>query len=359
MSLSRIATALGLSVTTVSRALGGYRDVAEATRQRVEAEAQRIGYRANATARRLQGGRSDAVGVVLPTGPGQLGEPFYLRLVAAIGPRLAQAGLDLIVSSAYPGADELALYRQFVENRRVDAMIVARTRLEDPRVRYLVDAGLPFVTHGRTRAGGHASVDIDGTAAFRTATERLVDFGHRRIGFIGAPLDYGFGFFRERGWREVLAEAGLAPGPSRFAEPSEENGFRLATEIIAASEPPSAILCATDRLALGAIHALGHAGLKAGSDVSIIGYDNAPVSAYIATPLTSFDPDIDGAAGRLLDLLLAQLSGESGSDMAELRPATLVPRQSDGPAPSQNGQDKSRRRSREETTHDTETRDPV
>ena len=68
MSLSRIATALGLSVTTVSRALGGYRDVAEATRQRVEAEAQRIGYRANATARRLQGGRSDAVGVVLPTG---------------------------------------------------------------------------------------------------------------------------------------------------------------------------------------------------------------------------------------------------------------------------------------------------
>ncbi|WP_420104287.1 LacI family DNA-binding transcriptional regulator [Bosea sp. (in: a-proteobacteria)] len=350
MSLSKLASSLGLSVTTVSRALGGFNDVAEATRRRVLEEAERIGYRPNAMARRLRGGRSDAVGIVLPTGPGQLGEPFFLRLIAAIGPRLAQAGLDLIVSSARGGLEELALYRQFVENRRVDAMIVARTRLDDERVAYLRESGLPFVTHGRTGAGGHASVDIDGAAAFGDATRRLIDFGHRRIGFIGAPLDYGFGFFREAGWREAATQAGLRAGPSRFAEPSEENGFRLAHEILAGPERPTALLCATDRLAVGALHALGDLGLRAVHDVSIIGYDNSPIANYVATPLTSFDPDIEGAASRMLDMLLAQLAGRDGAAMAELRSATLVPRRSDGPAPTDYGHIKSRSISREETS---------
>ncbi len=352
MSLSKIAISLSLSITTVSRALGGYGDVAEETRRRVEEEARRIGYRANSAARRLRGGRSDAVGIVLPTGPGQLGEPFFLRLIGAIGPRLAQAGLDLIVSSARSGPEELALYRQFVENRRVDAMIVARTRLDDDRIAYLRHARLPFVTHGRTRAGGHASVDIDGTRTFHEATRRLVAFGHHRIGLIGAPLDYSFGFFREAGWRAGLTEAGLPLGPACFAEPSEENGHRLAHELLAESQRPTALLCATDRLAIGALHALGDAGLRPGYDVSVIGYDNSPVSNYAATPLTSYDPDIEGAAGRMLDMLLAQLAGQDGAGMSELRGATLVPRRSDGPVPNQNGQTKSRTISREETSDD-------
>lgn len=359
MSLSKLATSLGLSVTTVSRALGGYSDVAETTRRRVIEEAERIGYRPNAVARRLRGGRSDAVGIVLPTGPGQLGEPFFLRLIAAIGPRLAQAGLDLIVSSARGGPEELVLYRQFVENRRVDAMIVARTRLDDERVNYLKASGLPFVTHGRTRAGGHASVDIDGAKAFEEATQRLLTFGHRRIGFIGAPLEYGFGFFREAGWREALARAGAAPGPSRFAEPSEENGHRLAHDLLAAAERPTALLCATDRLAVGALHALGDLGLRAGHDVSIIGYDNSPIADYVATPLTSFDPNIEGAAARMLDMLLAQLAGRDGAAMTELRSATLVPRRSDGPVPTDSGRLKSRSISREETSDDARPHDPA
>lgn len=359
MSLIRIAASLDLSVTTVSRALGGHDDVAEGTRKRVQAEADRIGYRPNTIARRLRGGRSDAVGIVLPTAPGQLGEPFFLRLIGAMGPRLAEAGLDLIVSSAHGGSEELALYRQFVENRRVDAMIVARTRLNDERVSYLREAGLPFVTYGRTEAGGHAWVDTDAAEAFKAATERLLRFGHRQIGFIGAPLEYGFGFFREAGWREAITKAGIAIGPAGFVEPSEENGYRLAVKLLAAREPPTALLCATDRLAFGALHALDRAGLKVGHDVSVIGFDNSAVGHYIATPLTSFDPDIESAAQAILDMLLAQLAGQSGAQMRELRHAKFIARRSDGPAPTANGQTKSRSESREDTIHDQGLRDPA
>ncbi|MFC7553435.1 LacI family DNA-binding transcriptional regulator [Pseudoroseomonas wenyumeiae] len=186
MSLRRIAQSLNISVTTASRALGGFSDVAPETRERVRAEAERLGYRPNAAARRLRGGTSDAVGVVLPTGPGQLEDAFFLRLLGAIGPKLAAAGLDLIVGTARAGEEEQAFYRQLVENRRVDAVILARTRRQDPRVGYLLDSRMPFVVHGRTEeARPHAHVDVDGEAAFRLAARRLIAAGHRRIGLLG------------------------------------------------------------------------------------------------------------------------------------------------------------------------------
>jgi LacI family transcriptional regulator len=348
MSLAKLAKTLDLSVTTVSRALGGFSDVAEPTRRRVLAEAERIGYRPNSSARRLRSGLSDAIGIVLPTGPGQLDDPFFLKMIGALGPRLAQAGLDLIVCCARAGAEELALYRQLVANRRVDGLIVARTRRQDERIGFLIDHGLPFVVHGRTEESRpHAYVDVDGAAAFREATERLIGFGHERIAFINAPARYNFAAHREAGWRDAMRDAGLANDTALEGEASEENGFRLMQPLLQRPARPTAVLCATDRLAVGALHALAHAGLRAGSDVSVIGYDNLPVATYVAPPLTTFDPGVDAAVARMVEMMLAQLGGAAPDDMAEVRRAALVARASDGPAPEsdvQNGQSKSRRK---------------
>lgn len=335
MSLARIAATLRLSVTTVSRALGGHDDVAQATRRRVAAEAERIGYRANATARRLRAGVSDAVGVVLPTGPGQLEDAFFLRLLGAIGPRLSAGGLDLMVGAARAGEEEMALYRHLVDNRRVDGFVVARARRHDPRVACLLDRGVPFVLFGRTEERrAYAFVDVDGRAAFRQATERLLDFGHRRIGLINAPAPYSFSGFREAGWRDGLAAAGLPPGPRAEAEATEENGFRLMQAMLASRDAPTAVLCATDRLAVGALRAIAAAGLRAGRDVSVIGYDDLPVATFTDPPLTSFDPMVDQAAERLVGTLRALLRGAPIQSEAPLIGARLIARASDGPAPT-------------------------
>ncbi|MBO1075464.1 substrate-binding domain-containing protein [Roseomonas marmotae] len=353
MSLRRIAQGLNISVTTVSRALGGFSDVSAETRERVRAEADRLGYRPNAAARRLRGGTSDAVGVVLPTGPGQLEDAFFLRLLGAIGPKLAAAGLDLIVGTARVGEEEQAFYRQLVENRRVDAVILARARRQDPRVGYLLDSRMPFVLHGRTEeARPHAHVDVDGEGAFRLATRRLIAAGHRRIGLLGAPRLYSFGHHRARGFENAMAEAGLSPGPVAEAEPTEENGFRLLQGMIDAGRAPSALLCATDRLAVGALRAAARAGLKVGHDLAVIGYDNLPVATYTDPPLTTFDPDVERSALRMVEMLLELLRGASPAGMAELRQARLIVRASDGPAPEPVSKD--RRPSRhqpEETLH--------
>jgi LacI family transcriptional regulator len=100
--------------------------------------------------------------------------------------------------------------------------------------------------------------------------------------------------------------------------------------------PPSAVLCATDRLAVGALHAVAHAGLRAGRDVSIIGYDNLPMATYTDPPLTTIEQPIERAGARMVEMLLALMAGADAMDFAELWPARLIPRASDGPAPDDN-----------------------
>ncbi len=335
MSLARISRSLGISITTVSRALGGFSEVAPATRARVQAEAERINYRPNQAARRLRRGRSEAVGMVLPVAPGQFDDPFFLRMLAAFGPRLEQAGLDLLVTTARPGADEMRAYRHLVEGRRVDGIVLARTRRIDDRISYLLDQKFPFVAHGRSEESrAFAYVDIDGAAACRAATERLIGFGHRRIALINAPSAYMFAQFREAGWRAALHGAGLELGATRAAEATEENGFLLMRELLRQAHAPTAVLCATDRLAVGALHALADAGLRAGRDLSIIGYDDLPVATYTDPPLTTIAQPIERAAARMLEMLLRLMDGAGVADMQEIWPAELIERASDGPVPA-------------------------
>jgi len=172
-NLKLLAQSLGLSITTVSRALDGYSDVAPATRKRVQAAAQAMNYRPNPAARSLRRRKAEAVAVTLPTEPGKFGPPIFLNMLAACGQRLAEEGLDLMLLPTAGRAGEMDTYRRLLDGRRADAVIVVRTRLEDERVAFLKERGIPFVTHGRTaRPDEHAFIDGDGEAGFRDAVRQ-------------------------------------------------------------------------------------------------------------------------------------------------------------------------------------------
>lgn len=351
MSLARIAAALNLSITTVSRALAGYSDVSAKTRARVVAEAARINYRPNQDARRLRLGRADAVGLVMPTGVGQFDDPFFLRLLGAVGPGLAAKGLDLLVCAA-PEADEIAQYRHFVESRRVDGFLVARMRARDPRVAYLQEAGVPFVTHGRTESDRpYAWVDTDGTAAAALATRRLVGLGHRRIVLINAQARYSFARFREAGWRAAMAEAHLETPPVVICEATEAGGFDAMHGLLGGGEEPTAVLCATDRMAVGALHAIAQTGLRAGRDISVIGYDDLPMSAHTDPPLTTLAQPFMESGARMVEMLVALLGGAEPESLQTMLQARLIVRASDGPAPGTGLHQKKK----PEETHDLDT----
>ena len=336
MSLSRIAISLGISITTVSRALGGFSDVSMATRARVEAEAKRIGYRPNQGARRLRLGRADAVGLILPTGIGEFDDPFFLRLLSAIGPALAEAGLDLLVSAAPPGEPELQAYRHMVESKRVDGFLLARTRADDPRVAYLQETATPFVAHGRSQtAAPFAHVDTDGRAAVAEATARLTGFGHRRIGFLSASGGLNFALHREAGWRDEMARQGLPADLFTTADATEAGGFEAMHALLRDGSDITALITATDRMAVGALHALAETGLRAGRDLSLIGFDNHRFTAHTDPPLTTISQPIELAGEKMVAMLLALLGGAEASGLSDILPATLIPRASDGPVHNQ------------------------
>ncbi|MHB2167694.1 substrate-binding domain-containing protein [Alsobacter sp. R-9] len=332
-SLKTLAQSLGLSITTVSRALDNYSDVSEATRARVRAAAEAAGYRPNAAARRLRKGSTEMVTMVLPTEPGQFNEPLYIELLAALGKRLAKDGYDLTLLASPPGTEEIKTYRRLVEGRRTDGLIVVRTRRDDARIRWLLDAGFPFVAMGRTEVPGAIPfVDGDGEAGFREATRRLVALGHRRIALLGAPAAFTFATLRRAGYLAAMAEAGLAPRDIEVAA-DEEGGHEGATRLLTAPDRPTALLCATDRIAYGALRAARRLGLAVPADLSVVGHDNLPASAFSDPPLTTMELPIAETGDLLAETLLARIAGEDVRGLQRVCPVRFVERQSMGPPP--------------------------
>ncbi len=332
MSIRTLAQRLDLSITTVSRALAGYSDVSKATQERVRQAAREMGYRPNSSARNLKLGRANTIGLVMAVaGPG--GDPFMSELISGVSASLEAHDLDLVITAAADDAAAIAAIRRVADGRKVDGFILPRTRWDDPRVAFLMEIGLPFVCHGRTsRADRHAWLDIDGEAAFAEAAQRLLDQGHRRIAFINAPLDYTFARHRRAGVLAALRAAGLAPvadiaaPQARFAE-----GEAAAAALLAADPRPTALLCATDQLAIGALAAIRKRGLRAGRDVAVIGYDDIAISAHADPPLTTMRQPIAEEGAELVRLMLGAIAGKPVAELQTLWRATLVPRASDGP----------------------------
>ena len=334
-SLAGLARHLRLSKGTVSRALNGYSDIAPATRARVAAAADALGYRASTTARRLAQRRVETVGLVVPVGTRQLNTLFLAEFLSGLTVTLGGRGYDLIVRSA-AGDDPLADYRELIEARKVDGFVITRTRRDDPRVAMLMAADVPFVTYGRTSwPDRHAWLDTDGEQAFHAATTHLLALGHRRIGLISAGSMMMASEHRIAGYRARLAEAGLPDARDLIVEGdmSGDSGARAATALLAGHDRPSAILCANDMMALGAIQAIRRAGLRVPQDVSIIGFDGIAIGSLVDPALTTMTHDAAQAGARVAEMLLAILAGGDPTRQQFLVRASLVRRASDGPPP--------------------------
>lgn len=311
VNLKALSDALGLSRTTVSRALNGYDDVSEATRERVMKAARELGYVADPTARRLATGRADTIGIVYPFGAGDLGDPRFGEVVAGMTERLAERNLDFIIAAARPNA-ELDTYRRLVDGRLVDGLIVARTLVDDPRLAYLRSNAFPYVAYGRTQtAQPYAWFDFDNEAGARDAVRRLIGFGHRRIAMISAPLSLNFAMQRRAGYLAALREAGIEPDPSLLVECAftREGGQQGAQALLAQAERPTALLVDNNIAGGGAFRALVDSGLRLGRDMSLIVYDGVPPEVAYPHRVTAVVQPTGHATGRALaDLMLGLLA---------------------------------------------------
>ena len=334
MDLRELARRLNLSVTTVSRALNGFPEVKEATRLRVEEAAREFGYVPNRLARSLQKGRTEAVGIVLPLQFGHFTDPFFSELLVGLGERLHQNDLDLMVTAAPSGPEELVAYRRMVEGRRVDAMVVGRTRKQDERIDYLIDRGFPFVAHGRTGTDRpYAYLDMDHEQGFFELCRRLIGLGHRRLALINGPEELNLAHLRRTGYRRALVEHGLQKEAALVVtgDMTEQGGHIAAGQLLVLERPPTALVCANDTMAVGALRAAKQLGINVPGGVSITGYDDLQMSGFTEPPLTTLRQPIRDAGRSLAEKLLALLAGTPAAELQELWRPELIIRESDGP----------------------------
>ncbi|MCR4267283.1 LacI family DNA-binding transcriptional regulator [Nitratireductor sp. ZSWI3] len=330
-NLKELARSLGLSITTVSRALDGYTDVSAVTRERVRAAAEKTGYRPNASARRLRKQRAELVAVTLPNDPGHIGPPHFLDMLSGCAEHLASAGLNLVMAPVPRGASELDICRRFVDGRRVDAMLLVRTRRNDERVEFLQSRSIPFVTNGRTEnPAPHPFIDGDGQAGFHAATRRFLAAGHRRIGHIAAPQDYYFAHVRRMGWAAAMHEAGFVPDLFSENAPTELGGYRAALDLLQRPSPPTALVCSTDEMAIGTLRALRET--RGGDGIAVVGHDDLPMGAYVSPALSTMRVTGENLGARFASLLLRAIAGEPAETLQELHPVEFVDRASHEPA---------------------------
>lgn len=336
MSLIRMARELGISTSTVSRALNGYTDVSESTRARVFEHARKTGYQPSPVARKLAGGKALAIGMVLPIfgQQGQFVDRIYSEVLAGANDALMARGYHILATAATSSEQELKLNQNMVESGLVDGMIIPRTRTNDARIEYLQRKKKCFVTFGRSESKQpHAWVDTDNENAFRLATQRLLDLGHTRIAMLNASTDFTFAKLRELGYRKAMTAAGLQ-ATVIHGELSRQSSETMASTLLDSDQPPSALLCATDSIAMGAYSVCRLRKIEIGRDISIIGYGNSDLAQYAEPGLTSIEHNPYSNGFELGKVLLHMMDGEDPEKFALLQPVQLVIRESDGPPPS-------------------------
>lgn len=331
MSIQALADSLGISISTVSRALNGYTDVSASTRQRVFDAAKAMNYSPHPVAHRLATGKTGAVAIINSMRPGNAADGSAIALHTGVAEVLREHKYFALSLGLPSDEQEIPELMRLLDGRLVDGVVLTRTRTNDPRVSLLQDRKIPFITHGRTLDNApHAWLDTDNEGAFEQATQALIDLGHRRIAFINGMPHMTFASLREQGFRQALERAKIDANtcPVHYTELTAESGEHIASQLLRAPKPPTAIVCATDTVALGAMAAVRAAGWVVGRDVSVMGYGNTEAGQYAWPPLASIDHAIVDNGRHIAQLLLRLIAGERATDLQTLETPKLLLRES-------------------------------
>lgn len=340
MNLKELAAKLGLSPTTVSRALNGYPEVNESTRERVMAAAKRHNYRPNTRAIRLATGRAFAIGHVIPLATRhEIVNPIFADFIAGAGETYSRNGYDMVLS-VVPDENEEDAYRDLKARGSVDGMILHAPLMNDPRIALLHDVGLPFVVHGRATGADlpYSWVDVNNRRAFLRATEFLLDLGHSRIGLVNGLEHMDFAIRRRSGYADALAARGIDLDPALMSsdEMTEVAGYRAAGRMLDLPDPPTALLAASMISGMGVRRAVEERGMEIGRDISIIIHDDD--LSYMKNgedvPIFTATRSSVREAGRLAaEMLLSLVAEPAQGPQTRMLEAELIIGQSTGPAP--------------------------
>ncbi|HSJ54219.1 MAG TPA: LacI family DNA-binding transcriptional regulator [Anaerolineae bacterium] len=335
-TIKDVAREAGVSTATVSYVLNSSGNISQETRRRVLAAVERLGYRPSVIARGLQAGQSRMIGYSWrPVPPNQF-NPILEKFMHSMAEAAAGRDFHVLAFPSTDPADEVMPYREMVASGRVDGFILSNTNLDDRRIRYLMDAGFPFVAFGRANPEWEFSwVDVDGSDGLRQVVEHLHAVGHRRIACLCWPEESLTGRQRLAGFCAAMEEAGLAVDAGWIMRVQNDyyQAYEATVQLLSLppGRRPTAIAALTDLMAMGVMNAAADGGLRVGRELAVTGFDDAPITGYLRPSLTSVRQPIAQAGEEVVRMLLGLLDGETPSPAASLLKPRLIVRDSTAP----------------------------
>ena len=330
-TIAAVALAAGVSRQTISNAINAPERVRPETLKRVLAHIEELGFRPNVAARQMRTGRSQLLAMRIEPVRDGVNGVVGDRFLHALAEAAQFAGYRMLLCTAKNDAEELAEYEQLRDTMALDGVVLATTHTGDPRRAWLADHELPFMSFGRPWASLDAPdgsavpdgnwVDVDGAAGTAAATAELISRGHTRIAYLGWPVGSDVGNDRRSGWARSMAESDLAVD---HLEASSEDEIEEAVAVVGTllDSRPTAIVCASDTLAVAAAAVLNQRGLRPGTDISVVGFDDTPAARAlgIASVLQPLDRVAEACVAGILD----QLNNKPRSGQGELLAPQLV-----------------------------------
>jgi DNA-binding LacI/PurR family transcriptional regulator len=323
VTIADIAKRANVSKGAVSYALNGRPGVSEHTRERILLIANELGWYPNRAARALSAARADACGLVLARPANVLAlEPFFMEFLAGVEAELASRSVALTLQLVHDIDEEISVYRRWWAERRVDGVLMVDLRSVDPRVGELVRLGLPaVVVGGPVEKSALPAVWHDEASVVVEAVRYLAALGHSRIARITGVEGFVHTAQRDEGFLVVMRELGLA-ADLIATDYSPASGARATRKLLSSPDPPTAIICDSDLLAVTAQGVAQQMGFVVPDDVSIVGWDDSLISQVVHPPLTAVTRDI-GAYGvaatrHLLAAIEDELVGDIETERGEL-----------------------------------------
>lgn len=327
VTIGDVAAEAGVSIATVSKVINGRYGVAPATLTKVQAVIDELGYESSLVARSLRSQRTNVIGILVADI-----EPFSAELLKGAGAAIRARDYELIVySGSGHGKDHSGWERRYVS--RLGGTLTDGLVLVTPTLVDVSDATPIVAVDPHAGPSSLPSVHSDNLAGAITATKHLLGLGHRRIGFLAGRPDLESARQRERGYREALTAAGISIDSEliRVGDYELVTSEEPARQLLTLADRPTAIFAANDLSAIQTMHVARALGLSIPGDVSVVGFDNIPESAFTGTPLTTIDQSIQEMGRQAVELLIDLIEGNTDRPQQITLPTRLVVRQSSGP----------------------------
>ena len=332
-TIKSVAQRAGVTITTVSRALNNKPDISPATKARILAIAEEMGYVPSTLARNLAAQRTYTIGLAVRT----IADMWVAEVVPAIEDGLRETGYGVFLSTHYLNAERERQAVKAFHGQQVEGIIVISSVLQGEYLSLQQEWGTPIVLIGPLMDTTHPyTVQSDDEGGVRLATEHLISLGHRRIGHIGVPDWVIRAQERLKGYRHALQRNGIPYEPSLIVpgDAHQEGGYQGIRDLLSLPQPPTAVVCFNDLTAIGVLRGAHAAGVRVPKDLAVIGFDDVPMARFVEPPLSTVRQNTPAIGQQALAMLLDLINDKERSIAPVILPTELVVRETSAPTPT-------------------------